>query len=220
MFEFISPAPVSSAAWVLGELPPSCRSCALLGLAACTSRESAAALLLHVPERLRGVLAPERGAVPRRAAAGRVVDWSGLVWRSPRAAQTRFSTKYRHRDGALVLKVTDDVRVRAASRAAAQPPPPPLTPPQCLKFQTDQTADLKKVETVTALFLSLMARGMDTPYGARADRRDRGWKPAHALLPRADDLLTLPPSAAAAGGAGKGGKGGGGKGKGGGSRKG
>ena len=33
--------------------------------------------------------------------------------RASRRAQTRYATKYRHRDGALVLKVTDDVRVRA-----------------------------------------------------------------------------------------------------------
>ena len=29
-----------------------------------------------------------------------------------RRRQTRFCTKYRHKDGALVLKVTDDVQVR------------------------------------------------------------------------------------------------------------
>ncbi|CAM6100090.1 unnamed protein product [Calypogeia fissa] len=54
---------------------------------------------------------------------------------------TRYVMKYRHCDGKLVLKVTDD-RV-------------------CLKFATDQAQDAKKMEKLNNLFFTLMARGPD-----------------------------------------------------------
>ena len=78
---------------------------------------------------------PGRGAVPRRAATGvglrvciapctahsqQLAAWpcvqqhclTGFDLTTPaRTPQTRFCTKYRHSDGVLVLKVTDDVRV-------------------------------------------------------------------------------------------------------------
>jgi signal recognition particle subunit SRP9 len=50
--------------------------------------------------------------------------------------RTRYTIKYRHKDGAMVLKVTDD-RV-------------------CLKFRTDQAADFKKLEKLNMLFLRHM----------------------------------------------------------------
>jgi hypothetical protein len=44
-----------------------------------------------------------------------------------RNAQTRFCTKYRQRDGALVLKVTDDVQARDKLAALSLVPRPPLS---------------------------------------------------------------------------------------------
>lgn len=51
-------------------------------------------------------------------------------------AQTRYVTKYRHVDGKLELKVTND-RV-------------------CLKFLTDQQQDLKRIDKLNTLFLTYM----------------------------------------------------------------
>lgn len=53
--------------------------------------------------------------------------------------RTRYVMKYRHCDGKLVLKVTDD-RV-------------------CLQFKTDQLQDAKKMEKFNNIFFTMMARG-------------------------------------------------------------
>ncbi|CAI5519256.1 unnamed protein product, partial [Closterium sp. Naga37s-1] len=53
----------------------------------------------------------------------------------------RYVSKYRHCDGKLVLKATDD-RV-------------------CIKFRTDQAQDAKKMERLNNLLFTLMARGPD-----------------------------------------------------------
>mmetsp|Transcript_28742 Transcript_28742/g.39727 ORF Transcript_28742/g.39727 Transcript_28742/m.39727 type:complete len:115 (+) Transcript_28742:265-609(+) len=55
--------------------------------------------------------------------------------------RTRFVTKYRHCDGKLEVKVTDD-RV-------------------CLKYKTDQAQDLKKLEKLNQLFFVLTVHGKD-----------------------------------------------------------
>ncbi|KAB1208865.1 Signal recognition particle 9 kDa protein [Morella rubra] len=49
--------------------------------------------------------------------------------------------KYRHCDGKLVLKVTDNR--------------------ECLKFKTDQAQEAKKMEKLNNIFFTLMARGPD-----------------------------------------------------------
>jgi signal recognition particle subunit SRP9 len=49
--------------------------------------------------------------------------------------------KYRHCDGKLVLKVTDNR--------------------ECLKFKTDQAQDMRKMEKLNNLFFTMMARGPD-----------------------------------------------------------
>ena len=110
------------------------------------------------------------------------------LWRSnPR--KTRFVTKYRHCDGKLVLKVTDDsvvsgaqgrggstLRWRGAAGGAAaggarrpRPGAVPTCPrrarPQVLQYKTDQQADLKKIEKLNQLFFALMATG-EAPSGA------------------------------------------------------
>lgn len=75
-----------------------------------------------------------------------VDDWASFaaqaeaLYRS-RPLHTRYVLKYRHCDGKLVLKVTDDI--------------------VCLKFRTDQQADLKRVEALNNTFFRLMARGPD-----------------------------------------------------------
>ncbi|KAL4432812.1 hypothetical protein ABPG77_008138 [Micractinium sp. CCAP 211/92] len=56
--------------------------------------------------------------------------------------KTRFVTKYRHCDGKLWLKVTDDAT--------------------CLQYKTDQQTDLRKIEKLNRMFFSLMATG-DAP---------------------------------------------------------
>ncbi|KAK2458900.1 signal recognition particle 9 kDa protein [Trifolium repens] len=54
---------------------------------------------------------------------------------------TRYVMKYRHCDGKLVLKVTDNR--------------------QCLKYKTDQAQEAKKMEKLNNIFFTLMARGPD-----------------------------------------------------------
>jgi len=50
--------------------------------------------------------------------------------------RTRFVVKYRHTDGKLVLKATDDF--------------------QCLKFRTDQMQDLKRFERLSRTLMGAM----------------------------------------------------------------
>ena len=66
-------------------------------------------------------------------------------------AHTRFVMKYRHRDGKVVLKVTND-RV-------------------CIKYQTDQAAGVKRIDKLNNLFITYMC-GQD-PH-ASADAEDAG----------------------------------------------
>ncbi|KAB5568303.1 hypothetical protein DKX38_002096 [Salix brachista] len=58
-----------------------------------------------------------------------------------KCCKTRYVMKYRHCDGKLVLKVTDNK--------------------ECLKFKTDQAQDAKKMEKLNSLFFTLMSRGPD-----------------------------------------------------------
>ncbi|CAI9091220.1 OLC1v1026185C1 [Oldenlandia corymbosa var. corymbosa] len=73
-----------------------------------------------------------------------ITSWDDFVDKSVQLfrddpEKTRYSMKYRHCDGQLVLKVTDDK--------------------QCLKFKTDQAQDAKKMEKLNNIFFTLMARG-------------------------------------------------------------
>ncbi|KAF7818394.1 signal recognition particle 9 kDa protein [Senna tora] len=52
---------------------------------------------------------------------------------------TRYVMKYRHCDGKLVLKVSDNR--------------------ECLKYKTDQAQEAKKMEKLNNIFFTLMARG-------------------------------------------------------------
>jgi signal recognition particle subunit SRP9 len=52
---------------------------------------------------------------------------------------TRYCIKYRHCEGKLVLKVTDDQH--------------------CLQFKTDQQQDLKRLERITTKFFALFSQG-------------------------------------------------------------
>ncbi|CAO2835213.1 unnamed protein product [Amaranthus hypochondriacus] len=73
-----------------------------------------------------------------------LTSWDEFVERSVQLFRadpesTRYSMKYRHCDGKLVLKVTDNK--------------------ECLKFKTDQAQDAKKMEKLNNIFFALMARG-------------------------------------------------------------
>ncbi|XP_047328946.1 signal recognition particle 9 kDa protein [Impatiens glandulifera] len=75
-----------------------------------------------------------------------ITSWDEFVERSVQLYRatpesTRYVMKYRHCDGKLVLKVTDDH--------------------ECLKFKTDQAQDAKKMEKLNNIFFTLMARGPD-----------------------------------------------------------
>ncbi|XP_020587228.1 signal recognition particle 9 kDa protein [Phalaenopsis equestris] len=73
-------------------------------------------------------------------------SWDDFVERSVQIFRddphsTRYVMKYRHCDGKLVLKVTDN-RV-------------------CVKFKTEQAQDVKKMEKLNNIFFTLMVRGPD-----------------------------------------------------------
>ncbi|CAN6164366.1 unnamed protein product [Urochloa humidicola] len=75
-----------------------------------------------------------------------VESWDEFVERSVQLfradpSATRYVMKYRHCEGKLVLKVTDDR--------------------ECLKFKTDQAQDAKKMEKLNNIFFALMTRGPD-----------------------------------------------------------
>ncbi|CAN4094901.1 unnamed protein product [Withania somnifera] len=75
-----------------------------------------------------------------------ITSWDDFVERSVQLfradpEKTRYVMKYRHSDGKLVLKVTDDK--------------------ECIKFKTDQAQDAKKMEKLNNIFFTLMARGPD-----------------------------------------------------------
>ncbi|XP_050235890.1 signal recognition particle 9 kDa protein [Mercurialis annua] len=75
-----------------------------------------------------------------------VTSWDEFVERSVTLFRadpdsTRYVMKYRHCDGKLVLKVTDNK--------------------ECLKFKTDQAQEAKKMEKLNNIFFTLMSRGPD-----------------------------------------------------------
>ncbi|MBA0680681.1 hypothetical protein Goari_012368, partial [Gossypium aridum] len=75
-----------------------------------------------------------------------VTSWDEFVERTVQLFRaspesTRYCMKYRHCDGKLVLKVTDNK--------------------ECLKFKTDQAQEAKKMEKLNNIFFTLMARGPD-----------------------------------------------------------
>ncbi|KAM0951778.1 putative signal recognition particle, SRP9/SRP14 subunit, signal recognition particle SRP9 [Dioscorea sansibarensis] len=75
-----------------------------------------------------------------------IASWEEFVERSIQLFRadpqsSRYVMKYRHCDGKLVLKVTDNR--------------------ECLKFKTDQAQDVKKMEKLNNIFFTLMVRGPD-----------------------------------------------------------
>ncbi|KAK4374448.1 hypothetical protein RND71_005125 [Anisodus tanguticus] len=99
-----------------------------------------------------------------------MTSWDDFVERSVHLfradpEKTRYVMKYRHCDGKLVLKVTDDK--------------------ECLKFKTDQAQDAKKMEKLNNIFFTLMARGPEADISevggkeqmeAQAPKKGRGRK--------------------------------------------
>jgi hypothetical protein len=103
------------------------------------------------------------------------------------SAQTRYVMKYRHVDGKLELKVTNDrvVRTRRTSGCLA------LSlrlltisgNPQCFKFITDQAQDLKRIDKLNNLFLTYMCGkdpAVEPPDGALPVQHEIQCEP-HAL---------------------------------------
>ncbi|KAK9087191.1 hypothetical protein Syun_029585 [Stephania yunnanensis] len=75
-----------------------------------------------------------------------ITSWDEFVDRSIQLFRadpisSRYVMKYRHCDGKLVLKVTDNR--------------------ECLKFKTDQAQDAKKMEKLNNIFFILMTKGPD-----------------------------------------------------------
>ncbi|KAJ0982403.1 hypothetical protein J5N97_010658 [Dioscorea zingiberensis] len=75
-----------------------------------------------------------------------IASWEEFVDRSVQLFRadpesSRYVMKYRHCDGKMVLKVTDNR--------------------ECLKFKSDQAQDVKKMEKLNNIFFTLMARGPD-----------------------------------------------------------
>ncbi|CAL9753754.1 unnamed protein product, partial [Musa acuminata subsp. burmannicoides] len=86
---------------------------------------------------------------------------------------SRYVMKYRHCDGKLVLKVTDnrehclygDSLSNSDILSCSYIGTPLINTNddvlQCLKFKTDQAQDAKKMEKLTNIFFTLMVRGPD-----------------------------------------------------------
>ncbi|KAJ6684988.1 SIGNAL RECOGNITION PARTICLE 9 KDA PROTEIN [Salix purpurea] len=99
-----------------------------------------------------------------------MASWDEFVDRSVQLFRadpdsTRYVMKYRHCDGKLVLKVTDN-KEHSYSHLASFPhcndsPSGLPQPSTCLKFKTDQAQDAKKMEKLNSLFFTLMSRGPD-----------------------------------------------------------
>ncbi|GMI85756.1 hypothetical protein HRI_002246100 [Hibiscus trionum] len=99
-----------------------------------------------------------------------ITSWDEFVERTVQLYRdspesTRYCMKYRHCDGKLVLKVTDNK--------------------ECLKFKTDQAQEAKKMEKLNNIFFTLMARGPDVEMSeitgkeqmeAQATKKGRGRK--------------------------------------------
>ncbi|KAK6937610.1 SRP9 domain [Dillenia turbinata] len=91
-----------------------------------------------------------------------IESWDEFVERSIQLYRadphsTRYVTKYRHCDGKLVLKVTDNREGCAIPSYAVNDQPTFVL--SCLKFKTDQAQDAKKMEKLNNIFFTLMVRG-------------------------------------------------------------
>ncbi|TVU11778.1 hypothetical protein EJB05_45380, partial [Eragrostis curvula] len=110
---------------------------------------------------------------PATAAMVYVDSWDEFVERSVQLFRadpiaTRYVMKYRHCEGKLVLKVTDDKEVLCLSLFTQICDWLVLDPGLardrlwiCLKFKTDQAQDAKKMEKLNNIFFTLMTRGPD-----------------------------------------------------------
>jgi signal recognition particle subunit SRP9 len=77
--------------------------------------------------------------------------------------------KYRHCDGKLVLKVTDNK--------------------ECLKFKTDQAQEAKKMEKLNNIFFTLMARGPDVDLSEVTGKEQMETQPAKKGRGRKFDFI-------------------------------
>ncbi|CAL5353702.1 unnamed protein product [Camellia sinensis] len=100
-----------------------------------------------------------------------ITSWDDFVERSVQLYRaspesTRYVMKYRHCDGKLVLKVTDNREGYYMGELAidlqeeiAYSSNVILEKSWCLKFKTDQAQEAKKMEKLNNIFFTLMARG-------------------------------------------------------------
>ncbi|KAK4759111.1 hypothetical protein SAY87_020412 [Trapa incisa] len=91
-----------------------------------------------------------------------ITSWDEFVEKSVQLFQadpesTRYSVKYRHCEGKLVLKVTDNR--------------------ECLKFKTETAQDAKKMEKLNNIFFTLMARGPDADISEAAGKEQAEAQP-------------------------------------------
>ena len=89
-----------------------------------------------------------------------------------RPLHTRYCIKYSHKEGKLVLKVTDDLVVSCAFEQQLVPPllsttavlmPGMRVGMQCLQYKTDQQLDIKRMEKLNTIFFAMMAKGEYDP---------------------------------------------------------
>ncbi|KAF7804678.1 signal recognition particle 9 kDa protein [Senna tora] len=124
-----------------------------------------------------------------------LTSWDEFVERSVQLFRdnpesTRYVIKYRHCDGKLVLKVTDNREVLILvftylSLVVLFLKLIVIVFLQCLKYKTDQAQEAKKMEKLNNIFFTLMARGpevdlsevtMKEQMDAQPSRRGRGRK--------------------------------------------
>ncbi|CAD5177078.1 signal recognition particle 9 kDa protein-like isoform X2 [Musa acuminata AAA Group] len=91
-----------------------------------------------------------------------IASWDEFVERSVQLFRadphsSRYAMKYRHCDGKLVLKVTDNR--------------------ECLKFRTDQAQNARKMEKLNNIFFTLMVSGPDADI-SEASGKEQAEQPA------------------------------------------
>ncbi|KAH1261434.1 hypothetical protein AAZX31_02G135000 [Glycine max] len=122
-----------------------------------------------------------------------ITSWDEFVERSVQLFRadpdsTRYVMKYRHCDGKLVLKVTDNrqaFKIIIKSKLRNKINDVWFNDLMCLKYKTDQAQEAKKMEKLNNIFFTLMARGPEVdpsevtgkePMDTQTTKRGRGRK--------------------------------------------
>lgn len=80
----------------------------------------------------------------------------GMYTRSPDSS--RFSMKYAHHKGEIILKLTDNNKVTCLSKMFPSFENLTLCRLQCIQYKTDIMPDLRKIEKFTGHMMGLMAK--------------------------------------------------------------